>query len=251
MSKIKGDKIIIQSLHQTNGKQFRSEESSKKPFKACYRCGKLGHFKRDCQAKVVCDRCEKPDHIKPNCRVKIQESEANAVHESKNSSDSIWEYCLTTEILDQPTNVTLAVYQDDVSTDFELTFDDLDAFEADDFLISEDLDQTTNLLDLQADQEASRGTVVHVCSFACSPGSGSSAVSCKQSPNEGEFLDYQSSELRTADSECFSTHSGGWDSKSLRIVNFPSLEHSGSGSDHEFSVELDPKSTNPQLSSWL
>ncbi|XP_022952910.1 uncharacterized protein LOC111455451 [Cucurbita moschata] len=41
--------------------------------------------------------------------------------------------------------------------DFELTFDDLDAFEADVFLISEDLDQTTNLLDLQADREASGG----------------------------------------------------------------------------------------------
>ncbi|KAG6592293.1 hypothetical protein SDJN03_14639, partial [Cucurbita argyrosperma subsp. sororia] len=54
--------------------------------------------------------------------------------------------------------------------------------------------------------------------------SGSSAVSCKQSPNEGEFLDYQSSELRTANSECFLTHSGGWDSKSPRIVNCPSLE---------------------------
>ncbi|KAG6599050.1 Metalloendoproteinase 3-MMP, partial [Cucurbita argyrosperma subsp. sororia] len=39
--------------------------------------------------------------------------------------------------------------------------------------------------------------------------------------------------------------------KSPRIVNCPSLEHSGSGSDHELSVELDPKSTNPQLSSWV
>ncbi|KAG6571720.1 hypothetical protein SDJN03_28448, partial [Cucurbita argyrosperma subsp. sororia] len=38
--------------------------------------------------------------------------------------------------------------------------------------------------------------------------------------------------------------------KSPRIVNCPSLEHGGSGNDHEFSVELDPKSTNPQLSSW-
>ena len=146
------------------------------------------------------------------------------------------------------------------------------------------MDQTTNLLDLQADREASRDAVVHVFSFACSPGFGSSAVSCKQFPNEGEFLgssavsckqssnegeflgssavsckqssndgeflDYQSSELRTVDSECFSTHSGGWDSKSPRIVNCPSPKHGGSGSDHEFSVELDPKSTNPQLSSW-
>lgn len=159
---------------------------------------------------MVCDRCRKPNHIKPNCRIKIQESEANAVHGSKNSSDPIWEYCLTTEVLDQPTNVTSAVYEDDVSTgdqnsnsatyaskfdslqisplhsflysdansaahgdpsvyftalnlgfdvneDFKLTFGDLDASEADVFLISEDFDQTTNLLDLQADREAFGG----------------------------------------------------------------------------------------------
>ncbi|KAG6575331.1 hypothetical protein SDJN03_25970, partial [Cucurbita argyrosperma subsp. sororia] len=56
-------------------------------------------------------------------------------------------------------------------------------------------------------------------------------------PHEVEFLNYQYSELKTAGSECFSTHSGGWDSKSPRIVNFPSLEHGGGGSDHEFSGE--------------
>ena len=166
----------------SNGNKLRSEESSKKPFKACYRCGKPDHFKRDCQVKVVCHRCGKLGHIKPNCRVKMQESEANTVHESKNSSDPIWEYCLTTEVLDKPTNV---VHQDDVSIDdanyaaprdpsvyftaldlgfdenddFELTFGDLDgpfiSSKADDFLISEDLDQTTNSVDVQADREAS------------------------------------------------------------------------------------------------
>ena len=47
----------------------------------------------------------------------MQESEANVVHESKNSSDLFWEHCLTIEILDQPTNVTSAVHQDDVSID--------------------------------------------------------------------------------------------------------------------------------------
>ena len=31
----------------SNGNQFRSEELSKKSFKACYRCGKPGHFKLD------------------------------------------------------------------------------------------------------------------------------------------------------------------------------------------------------------
>ena len=97
----------------SNGNQFRSE-SSKKPFKVCYKCGKPGHFKRDCRVKVVCDRCGKPGHIKPNCRVKMQESEANAVH--KNSSNPFWEHCLTIEVLDQSTNGTSAVHQDDVST---------------------------------------------------------------------------------------------------------------------------------------
>ena len=137
-------------------------------------CGKPSHFKRDCQVKVVCHHCGKRGHIKPNCRVKIQESEGNVVHVRKNSLDLIWEYCLTSEVLDQPTNV---VHQDHVSTedanyaapsdpsvyftaldlgfdendDFELTFGDLDGlflpYEANDFLISEDFDQTTNLLD--------------------------------------------------------------------------------------------------------
>ena len=67
---------------------------------------------------------------------------------------------------------------------------------------------------IMADQEVAGGTAVRVCSPTCSPGSRSSAVSCKESPDEGEFLNYQSSELRTANSECFSTHSSEWDSKS-------------------------------------
>ena len=70
-------------------------------------------------------------------------------------------------------------------------------------------------------------------------------VSCKQSPNEGEFLDYQSFELRTADHECFLTHSGGWDSKSLRIVNCPSLESEialASEPESNLEPEPDPKS---------
>ncbi|XP_023003327.1 uncharacterized protein LOC111496965 [Cucurbita maxima] len=73
-------------------------------------------------------------------------------------------------------------------------------------------------------------------------GSGSSAVSCKQSPNEGEFLDYQSSELRTADRECFLTHSGGWDSKSPMIVNCPSLEpETALASEPEPNLEPEPE----------
>ena len=45
----------------------------------------------------------------------------------------------------------------DENEDFKLTFDDLDASEANVFLIFEDLDQTTNLLELQADREAPGG----------------------------------------------------------------------------------------------
>ena len=95
------------------------------------------------------------------------------------------------------------------------------------------MDQTTNSLDLQADRKASRGAAVR----ALQADREASTVSCKQSPNEGEFLNYQSFELRTAGSKFFSTHSGGWDSKSPRIVNCPSLEHGDGGSDHEFSCE--------------
>ena len=103
----------------SSGNQFINEESSKKPFTVCYKCGKPGHFKRNCRVKVVCDHCGKPDHIKPTFRVKMQESKGNVVHENKNSSNSsdpIWEHCLTIEVIDQPTKVTSTVHQDDVST---------------------------------------------------------------------------------------------------------------------------------------
>ncbi|XP_023539159.1 bZIP transcription factor 17 [Cucurbita pepo subsp. pepo] len=131
--------------------------------------------------------------------------------------------------------------------DFELTFDDLDDLylpsEADDFLILENLDQTTNSQDSathvppQPARDASAdGAGVRVCSSEASPGSGSSAVSCEQSPIDCKFINSQSSKIPTADSGCFSTDSGGWDSKDPRIVNCPSPEHSG-GSEQEFSGE--------------
>ncbi|KAG6596896.1 hypothetical protein SDJN03_10076, partial [Cucurbita argyrosperma subsp. sororia] len=52
------------------------------------------------------------------------------------------------------------------------------------------------------------------------------------------------------DSEALRFHASSPPMNSPRIVNCPSPEHGDSGSDHEFLVELDPKSTNPQLSSW-
>ncbi|KAK4426940.1 hypothetical protein Salat_1462800, partial [Sesamum alatum] len=65
----------------SNKNQFRTEDQSKRPSKACYRCGKLGHLKRDCRVKVVYDRCKRSGHIKANCRVKMQEIEANVVND--------------------------------------------------------------------------------------------------------------------------------------------------------------------------
>lgn len=132
----------------------------------------------------------------------------------------------------------------DENDDFELTFDDLDHLylpsDADDFLISDNLDQITNSLDslpdvpVQVDQQAANGVGVRVCSPQGSPGSGSSAVSCDQSSDDCKFLNYQSSKLGSADSEYFSNDSGGWGPKDLGIVNCPSPELGG-GSDQEFS----------------
>ncbi|XP_038904557.1 bZIP transcription factor 17-like [Benincasa hispida] len=123
----------------------------------------------------------------------------------------------------------------DENDDFELTFDDLDNLylpsEADDFLISDNLDQTTNSPHSPPDVPLQDDASVRVSSPAASPGSRSSAVSCEQSPDDCKFPNYQSSKLGTADSECVSTDSSGWDSKRSRIVNCPSPD----GSDHEFS----------------
>ncbi|KAG8472627.1 hypothetical protein CXB51_034316 [Gossypium anomalum] len=80
-------------------------------------CEKLEHLKRDCWVKIVCDRYEKSGHIMANCRAKMQEKEANVVHDSSEFQQPTWEQCLSIEVLDQPTNVTSAVHQDDVSID--------------------------------------------------------------------------------------------------------------------------------------
>ncbi|CAK9322802.1 unnamed protein product [Citrullus colocynthis] len=123
--------------------------------------------------------------------------------------------------------------------DFELTFDDLDDLclpsEADDFLISDNLDQTTNSSNSPPDVPLLSDAGTRLSSPAGSPGSRSSSVSCEQSPGDCKSLNYQSSKLRTADSECFSTDSGGWESKRSRMVNCPSPEDGAGGSDHEFS----------------
>ena len=80
------------SKHPTcDRKHFANEEKQMSSFRACYKCGKSGHIKRDCRVKVTCDRCEKHGHIRTNCRVKLQEAGANVVHESNVSEQANWE----------------------------------------------------------------------------------------------------------------------------------------------------------------
>lgn len=49
----------------------------------CFRCGKSGHIKCDCQVKEACHRYGKSSHIRPNCWVNLKETKANIVQESK------------------------------------------------------------------------------------------------------------------------------------------------------------------------
>ncbi|KAK8344206.1 hypothetical protein V6Z11_A07G063300 [Gossypium hirsutum] len=110
-------KILYSKSSSGDRNQSRSEKQPKRPFKSCYRCGKLGHIKRDCRVKVACDRCGKPGYIKANCRVKMQEEAANVVLDNNEFQQSNWKQCLSIEVFDQPTNVTSLVHQYDASVD--------------------------------------------------------------------------------------------------------------------------------------
>ncbi|KAL8045369.1 hypothetical protein ABFX02_08G109000 [Erythranthe guttata] len=82
-------------------KQPKSEGQFKGNSKGCYRCGKLGHMKRDCRVKVACNRCRKAGHIKQNFRVKLAETEANVSHEATESDQAVWEQCFSIEVAEE------------------------------------------------------------------------------------------------------------------------------------------------------
>ena len=70
-TKDKGKKNFSSKHSSNDDKRSNTKRQSKGNSKDCYRCGKLGHLKRNYHIEVVCNQCGKPGHIKPNCQVNL------------------------------------------------------------------------------------------------------------------------------------------------------------------------------------
>lgn len=101
--------------HSSNGgKQQKAEgESAGTSKPVCYRCGKVGHIKPNCRAKLVCKRCNKSGHIKSNCRVKLAAAteDVNVAHETQDVVEQKWEKCFSIEEINQPDNMVSIMHQ--------------------------------------------------------------------------------------------------------------------------------------------
>lgn len=80
-AKDKGKSKFTAKSSSAGGNFSKGEGHPKKSATECYRCGKLGHIKRNCRVKVKCERCGKTNHIQRNCRTDFGKEGANVAYE--------------------------------------------------------------------------------------------------------------------------------------------------------------------------